>query len=123
MAISLNTKHQRIKRKARIRKRVSGTIERPRLAVFKSSKHIYAQVINDEIGCTLVAASTLDSELSSDKNENIKKSDEAKLVGALIAKRCLEKNIQKIVFDRSGYIYHGRIKALADSAREAGLKF
>jgi len=122
VAISINTKHQRIKRKARIRKRVSGTVDRPRLAVFKSSKHIYAQVINDEIGCTLVAASTLDSELSSDK-KNIKKSEEAKLVGALIAKRCLEKNIQKIVFDRSGFIYHGRIKALADSAREAGLKF
>jgi len=123
VAISVNTKSQWIKRKARIRKRVSGTIERPRLAVFKSSKHIYAQVINDDLGCTLVAASTLDHEFSTNEKENIKKSEEAKLVGALIAKRCLERNIQKIVFDRSGFIYHGRIKALADSAREAGLKF
>jgi large subunit ribosomal protein L18 len=112
----------RERRKLRIRKRISGTTERPRLSVFRSAKHVYAQVIDDASGKTLAHASTLSKELKG-KLEGLKKSDEAKAVGKLIAELCKTKKIDKVVFDRNGYIYHGRIKALADAAREAGLQF
>ncbi|NPV44223.1 MAG: 50S ribosomal protein L18 [Firmicutes bacterium] len=112
----------RKRRHLRVRKRVKGTSERPRLNVFKSLNHIYAQVINDETGNTLTAASSLDPELKGKitKGGNV---EAAKLVGKLIAERALSKGIEKVVFDRGGYIYHGRVKALAEAAREAGLKF
>jgi large subunit ribosomal protein L18 len=112
----------RARRKKRIRKKVAGSTERPRMSVFRSSKHIYAQVVDDSRGVTLATASTLDKDVRSgldDKN----KSDAAKLVGAAIAKACAAKGIDKVVFDRNGYIYHGRIRALAEGAREAGLSF
>ncbi|KAB2951401.1 50S ribosomal protein L18 [Heliorestis acidaminivorans] len=106
----------------RVRKNVAGVVERPRLSVFRSLNHIYAQVINDETGETIVAASSLDAEL---KGENVSGGniEGAKKVGALIAKKALDKGIDKVVFDRGGYIYHGRVAALASAAREAGLQF
>ena len=110
----------RFKRKRRIRARVDGTDERPRLAVFRSNKHMYVQLVNDLKGHTLVSASTAEEEFKDKVANTI---EGAKTLGGLVAKRSLAKNISKIVFDRSGYIYHGRIKALADAAREAGLKF
>jgi len=106
----------------RIRKKVSGTETRPRLCVFRSNKHIYAQIVDDAKGTTLTAASTLDA----DTKSNVKNGGNvaaAKAVGTIVAKRALEKGIQSVLFDRGGYIYHGRVKALADAAREAGLKF
>ena len=112
----------RERRKLRIRSKISGTEERPRLSVFRSGKHIYAQVVLDGNGQTLAAASTLSRDLKSSLGED-DKTAAAKKVGALIAKICLEKKIDKVVFDRNGYLYHGRVKALADAAREAGLKF
>lgn len=112
----------RRKRHLRIRKALNGTVERPRLNVFRSSKHIYAQLIDDKNGNTLVSASTLDEELKG-KYTNGGNVEAAKLVGELIAKRAIDKGYKIIVFDRSGYLYHGRIKALADSARETGLQF
>lgn len=112
----------RERRKLRIRSRISGSGERPRLSVFRSGKHIYAQVVLDGEGRTLAAASTLSRDLKGTLGED-NKSDAARKVGALIAKICLEKKIDKVVFDRNGYLYHGRIKALAEAAREAGLKF
>jgi len=102
----------------RIRHRVRGSAERPRLAVFRSLKHIYAQIIDDASGCTLAAASS--SEKNGPNGGNVAG---AKQIGQLIARRAKEKGIRKIVFDRGGYLYHGRIKALADAAREAGLEF
>jgi large subunit ribosomal protein L18 len=115
-------KQARIKRKTRVRKKISGSTERPRLNVFKSARHIYAQIIDDTTGCTLAAASTLlevvESELKSTGNI-----EAASKVGAEIARRALEKNIKSVVFDRSGFLYHGRVKALADAARENGLSF
>lgn len=110
----------RERRKLRIRRRISGTSERPRLTVFRSAKHIYAQVIDDVAGATLAHVSTLTKDL---KGADGTKTDEAKKVGAAIAKALLAKGIDKVVFDRNGYLYHGRILALADAAREAGLKF
>ncbi|MFO7152551.1 MAG: 50S ribosomal protein L18 [Bacillota bacterium] len=111
----------RKRRHKRIRKKVFGTAERPRLNVFRSLKHIYAQIINDEEGRTLVAASTLDPAIrDSVKGCNI---EAAEMVGELIAKRALEKGITKVTFDRGGYLYHGRVKALAEAARRAGLEF
>lgn len=104
----------------RIRRRVRGTAERPRLAIFRSAKHIYAQIINDDEGRTLAAASTLDPELRGKLN-GAGKIDAARAVGRLIAERALAKGIERVVFDRGGYRYHGRVKALADAAREAGL--
>jgi len=101
---------------------VFGTPERPRLCVFRSNKHIYAQIIDDTIGHTLVSASTLDPELR-EKLQKTWNVEAAKEVGLLIGKRALEKGIKKVVFDRGGYKYHGRVKALADGAREAGLEF
>jgi large subunit ribosomal protein L18 len=116
------SREARQKRHARVRMKVSGTAERPRLSVFRSLNHIYAQVIDDLKGHTLAAASTLDDELKESLKDK-KKSEDARFVGALIAKRAQASGIKEVVFDRGGYIYHGRIKALADAAREAGLKF
>jgi large subunit ribosomal protein L18 len=112
----------RERRKLRIRGKISGTSERPRLSVFRSAKHIYAQVIDDSDGRTIAAASTLSRDLKGTL-ESDNKSDAAKKVGALIAKICLEKQVEKVVFDRNGYLYHGRVRALAEAAREAGLQF
>ncbi|USG66069.1 50S ribosomal protein L18 [Brevibacillus ruminantium] len=110
----------RKKRHLRIRKRLAGTTVRPRLNVFRSSKHIYAQVIDDSTGTTLAQASSLDKELGLKNGAN---AEAAAAVGTLIAKRAQEKGLNDVVFDRGGYIYHGRIKALAEAAREAGLQF
>jgi large subunit ribosomal protein L18 len=112
----------RERRKLRIRSRITGTDERPRLSVFRSGRHIYAQVVLDTEGRTLALASTLSRDLKGTLGED-NKSDAARKVGALIAKMCLAKNIEKVVFDRNGYLYHGRVKALAEAAREAGLQF
>jgi len=112
-------KKARVRRHLRVRKKVSGTTERPRLAVYRSEKNIYAQIIDDMNGVTLVSASSLDKEfngLGSNK-------EAAKVVGEMVAKRAIEKGIKEVVFDRGGYVYHGRIQNLADSAREAGLQF
>jgi len=115
-------KKLRRRRHLRVRKKVFGTPERPRLCVFRSNKHIYAQIIDDTVGKTLVAASTLDKDLR-DKLEKTWNKEAAREVGRLIGKRALEKGITTVVFDRGGYKYHGRVKELADGAREAGLKF
>jgi len=109
-------------RHKRIRKHITGTAERPRLCVFRSSRHIYAQIIDDQSGRTLVSASTLEKELR-DQIKGLKKTEQAAAVGRLIAERALEKGIKTVVFDRGGYKYHGRVKALADASREAGLEF
>lgn len=110
----------RKRRQLRIRKRVVGTASRPRLNVFRSSKHIYAQLIDDTAGVTLASASSLDKELNLAKGSD---TEAASAVGSLIAKRALEKGYKEVVFDRGGYLYHGRVKALAEAAREAGLQF
>ncbi|MBI4925083.1 MAG: 50S ribosomal protein L18 [Bdellovibrio sp.] len=110
----------RFKRKSRIRSKVNGTLERPRFSVFRSNQHIYIQVIDDVKGHTLVAACTLEEDLRNKAKGTI---EGAKLLGDLVAKRALAKNITQVVFDRSGYLYHGQVKALADAAREGGLKF
>jgi len=112
----------RLKRKKRIRKNIFGNQERPRLSVFRTAKHIYAQIIDDTKGTTLVAASTLDKEYKETPVEG-KKQDVAKAVGNLIGKRAMDKGIRKVVFDRNGFLFHGRVKALSDGAREAGLEF
>jgi large subunit ribosomal protein L18 len=109
----------RIKRHARIRNKISGTPERPRLNVFRSSNHIYAQVIDDVNGNTLVAASSLDKEFAGNGGNT----EGAAKVGEMVAKRAADKGITEVVFDRGGYLYHGRVKALAEAARENGLKF
>ena len=114
-----NTKAQRAKRHARVRGKISGTAERPRLSVFRSENHIYAQVIDDVAGNTLVSASTVEKSFEGN-GSNI---EAAKKIGALVAERALQKGIEEVVFDRGGYIYHGRVQALAEGAREAGLKF
>ncbi len=111
----------RLNRKARIRKKLSGSTERPRLSVYKSLKHIYAQVVDDSSGRTVAFASSLSKELKG-KNDGDKKAD-AKRVGALIAQKCKDAKVDSVVFDRNGFPYHGRIAAVADAAREAGLKF
>lgn len=113
---------QRAKKHLRVRKKVYGTAQRPRLCVFRSEKHIYAQVINDDLGTTLAAASSIDKELKETLTLGSNK-EAAKAVGSLIAKKAIEKGIKEVVFDRGGYIYHGRVKELADAAREAGLDF
>ena len=112
----------RERRKLRIRKKVNGTESRPRLSVFRSAKHIYAQVIDDATGATLAHASTLSKDLKGTLEED-NKVEAAKKVGALIAKICKSKEISQVVFDRNGYMYHGRVSALAQAAREAGLEF
>lgn len=106
----------RARRKVRVRKKVAGSAVRPRLSVFRSAKHVYAQVIDDNNGVTLAAASSL-------KLAPAKKVDEAKQVGIALASACKDKGIDKVVFDRNGYRYHGRVKAVADGAREGGLQF
>ena len=111
----------RLKRKNRIRRKLSGTGERPRLTVYKSLKHIYAQVVDDASGRTVAFASSLSKELKG-KDEGDKKAD-AKRVGQLIAEKCKAAKVDQVVFDRNGFPYHGRIAAVADAAREAGLKF
>ena len=111
-----------VRRHLRLRQKITGTADRPRLNVFRSLSNIYAQVIDDEAGHTLVSASTLDKEIKA-KVENGGNIAAAKEVGELVAKRALEKGIETVVFDRGGHIYHGRVKALAEGAREAGLKF
>ena len=115
-----NKEFQRTKARSRIRSKVSGTLQRPRLSVFRSNKFIYAQLIDDSKGNTLVSASSKEDSITS---KNINKVEQAKLVGALIAERALEAQISEVVFDRGGYVYHGRVKTLADGAREGGLKF
>ena len=112
----------RVKKHMKIRNRFSGTAERPRLAVFRSNNHMYAQIIDDTVGNTLVAASTVEKEVKAqlDKTNNV---DAAAYLGTVIAKRAIEKGIDTVVFDRGGFIYQGKIEALADAAREAGLKF
>ena len=119
---SVSTRDARIKRHERVRKTVAGNTARPRLAVFRSLDNIYAQIIDDTRGVTLAAASTLDGEVKS-QTEGKKKAETSKLVGALIAKRAKEAGIESVVFDRGGNRYHGRVKALAEAARESGLKF
>ena len=109
----------RTKRKKRIRKKISGTSERPRLSVFRSTEHIYAQIIDDTTGRTLAATSSLAKDVSSDGT----KTDQAKAVGEAIAKASQAAGVSKVVFDRNGFLYHGRVRALADAARSAGLEF
>ncbi len=112
----------RVKKHKKIRNRFSGTTECPRLAVFRSNNHMYAQIIDDTVGNTLVSASTLQKEVKAEleKTNNV---DAAACVGTVIAKKAIEKGIKDVVFDRGGYIYHGKVQALADAAREAGLNF
>jgi large subunit ribosomal protein L18 len=112
----------REKRRKRVRGRMRGTAQRPRLNVFRSLKHIYVQAVEDTTGKTLASASTLSPELRGNL-KNTGNSEAAKRVGELIARKCLEKGIQKVVFDRNGYLYHGRVKALAEAARTGGLVF
>ena len=114
-----NTKAQRVRRHQRVRGKISGTAERPRLNVFRSAKNIYAQIIDDVKGVTLVSASTLDKEFEGNGGNK----DAAHKVGEMVAKRAVEKGIDQVVFDRGGYIFHGRVKELAEGAREGGLKF
>lgn len=122
MAVNNKKVAARLRRKRSIRKRISGTAERPRLSVFRSNRHIYAQVIDDDSGRTLATASTLHADLI-DAVKDEKKADAAALVGKKIAAQCLERQIEAVVFDRNGFIYHGRVKALAEGAREGGLRF
>lgn len=112
----------RLKRKQRIRRKLSGTAARPRLSIFRSARHIYGQIIDDTQGRTLVAASTLSPELKGQLG-GLKKVDAAKAVGRLLAEKAKQAGIVAVVFDRNGFLYHGRVKALADSAREHGLAF
>jgi large subunit ribosomal protein L18 len=112
----------RLRRKVRVRKKVTGSDSRPRVCVFRSNKHIYAQVISDDQGKTLAAVSTL-SDSVSDTSKKAKGVEVAKRVGLALAKVCKEKNIIQVVFDRNGFLFHGRVKAVADGAREGGLKF
>ena len=112
----------RLKRKGRIRKKISGTNERPRLSVFRSAKHIFAQLIDDLQGVTLVAAGTLSPEIR-DKLGDLKKTAAAREVGKLLADKAKSKGIEQVVFDRNGFLYHGRVKSLAESCREHGLAF
>jgi large subunit ribosomal protein L18 len=111
----------RKRRHYRVRKKVSGTAERPRLNVFRSLRHIYAQIIDDEVGHTLVSASTSEAEVRK-QVEGLNKTDQAHMVGKVLAERALAKGVTSVVFDRGGYKYHGRVKALADGSREGGLQ-
>ncbi len=112
----------RLRRRMHVRKRVFGTPERPRLNVFRSLRHIYAQVIDDTVGHTLVSASTLDPEVR-EQIAGLKKTEQARVVGRVLAARALARGVTRVAFDRAGYKYHGRVKALADAAREGGLDF
>lgn len=115
------TNRQRVK--LRIQKKLDGTTERPRLAVYRSLNHIYAQLVDDSTGSTLTSASTLSKEIQAEIKNSESKIAKSKIVGSLIAKKAIEKKITNVVFDRGGYRYHGRVKAVADGAREGGLKF
>jgi len=119
---SKKTENKRVKRKRRVRGKIFGTQERPRLSVFRSSRHIYAQVIDDNSGKTLAEASTLNKELR-EKFVGLKRKEAAAEAGRLVAERLLSENITEVVFDRGMYLYHGRVKTLAEAARKAGLKF
>jgi large subunit ribosomal protein L18 len=119
--MSLKKQERRLRIKMRIRKRLSGTPERPRLTVFRSNKQIYVQVVDDVNGITLASASSKVKEIA--EQEKINKTEQARLVGKLAAKIAIDKGVTNVVFDRNGYLYHGRVKALADAAREGGLKF
>jgi len=121
--IQKNTVERLAKKQARIRKKIKGTSGRPRLVVFRSAKHAYAQIIDDSTGKTLLSVSTLSKELREDVKQAKTPIERYKMIGVAAAKKALEKNIKEVVFDRSGYLYHGRVKALADGAREGGLKF
>ena len=122
MNVAKERREARQKRQVRVRRKVRGSQERPRLCVFRSARHIYAQIIEDSTGTTLVSISTVAKDISGDLkvSGNV---EAAKLVGKKIAERALAKNITQVVFDRNGFLYHGRVKALADAAREAGLSF
>ena len=122
MSTIARSSNPRIRRHVRIRNKISGTPESPRLNVFRSLNNIYAQIIDDTVGNTIVSASTLDDAIKG-KLKNCGNKEGAKLVGELIAQRAIEKGIKKVVFDRGGFIYHGRIKELADAARNSGLEF
>ena len=119
MVNKINRKEARAKRHYRVRNKISGTAACPRLAVFRSAKHIYAQVIDDVNGVTLASASTMDKDFEGNGGNK----EAAKKVGLAVASKAIEKGIEKVVFDRGGYIYHGRVKELAEGAREGGLKF
>ena len=119
MFSKVDTNKQRLRRHKRIRAKISGTAARPRLDVFRSNANIYAQIIDDEAGVTLLSASTLDKEFEGYGGNK----EAAKAVGTMIAKKALERGITEVVFDRGGYVYHGRVQALAEAAREGGLKF
>jgi len=118
-----NTRESRLRRHRRVREKVSGTKDQPRLCVYRSLQNIYAQVIDDSQGQTLVTASTLDAEIAKDASKKKNKTSQAELVGTLLAKRAVEKKISQVAFDRGGFKYHGRVKALAEAARKGGLKF
>ena len=120
---SIDKKEARLRRKKRVRKKIKGTPDRPRLNVFKSSKHIYAQIIDDIGGKTLVSVSSLSPYIRKLINNNGGNINGARVVGGHIAKKALDKGIKRVIFDRNGFLYHGRIKALADAAREGGLEF
>jgi len=120
MSFKVDKEYRRLKIKQRVRKNITGNSERPRMTVFRSNKDIYVQLIDDQSGTTLAAASSRAKGIADQK---VTKSEKAKLVGKLIAERALESGILSVVFDRNGYLYHGRVKALADSAREGGIKF
>nr|WP_269466590.1 50S ribosomal protein L18 [Dehalogenimonas formicexedens] len=122
MMVKQTSRAARLMRHERLRKTLSGTADRPRLSVFRSLEHIYAQVIDDKRGATLAQASTLDAELKTQSADQ-KKMEQAELVGKTIAKRALDAGIKEVVFDRGGNKYHGRVKALAEAARAAGLSF
>ena len=119
---SRTLRHQRQRRRFRVRRHIRGTADRPRLSVFRTSKHIYAQIIDDQAGNTMAAASTLDADFKK-ASKTTADAAAAAVVGKLVAERAKAKGIDAVVFDRGGYIFHGRVKALADAAREAGLKF
>lgn len=118
-----NTLERRLRRKGRIRTKIQGSTARPRLAVYRSLKHIYAQIIDDAQGRTIVSASSLSKDVRDQVKDPKSSMEVCRLVGMVTAKKALEQNIKEVVFDRSGYLYHGRVKAVADGAREAGLKF
>lgn len=119
--MALTKLERRTRIRNRIRKKISGTAQKPRLAVFRSNRHIYAQLIDDNKGITLLSACSREKDVAS--AGNVKKVEQAALVGKLLASKCKEKGIEQVVFDRGGYKYHGRVKSLADAAREGGLKF
>ena len=122
MSSATKTRESRLRRHRHVRVRIVGTPERPRLNVFRSLRHIYAQIIDDSAGCTLVAASTVDKDVRG-QVEGMEKTEAARLVGQVLAERAKSRGLTKVVFDRGGYRYHGRVKALAEAARKGGLAF